>query len=822
MLGIRRRAMTTWLCLLGLTVPVVTLASGRPEKPELPQARAFASLPEVSSVSVDEHGVPRFLAGRLGRMDAAAPERGAVRFLEQLAPVFQGSGREEIVATGMHHDELGQVHIRVQQHLEGLPIVGADMIVHADARTGDVHAVNGRFVPAPQASRTATLPARRALRDALVQARIARSQVAGTPELTYIVDGAGSVHLAWSVLVAYENGEGPQLDRVFASAGTGRLIDRHPQHHYAKSWKTHTSNGGTSLPGTQVLTNTSGSTSDAVINTIHTNTSWAYDYFKNVHNRDSFNASGATITSTGRYGNKYVNAFWNGTQLVYGDGDGVNAGPLGNAFDVVTHELTHAVTTYTAGLVYQNESGALNEAMSDVFAAAAEAWRNGGVNANTWKVGEDCWTPGTAGDALRYMNNPTQDGSSKDYYPERYVGTQDNGGVHWNSGIANLAFYLLVQGGTHPRGKTSIQVPGIGMAKAERIFYRALATYMTSSTNYQGARSATAQAATDLYGASSAELNAVHKAWDAVGAPGSPGGGGGGTTALQNGTPVSNLSDSTGGQKFFTLSVPSGASNLAIQISGGSGDADLYVKYGTAPTTSSYDCRPYKSGNSESCSFASPTAGTWHVMLRAYSAYSGVTLQGSYSVQAPNSPPTANFTYTVSNLSVSFTDASTDSDGSIASRSWNFGDGTTSTATNPSKSYAAAGTYTVQLTVTDNQGAQASTSKSVTVTAPSSAPCTGCTEYSGSLSGTNATQIQPNGTYYYSASSVKHEGWLQGPSNADFDLRLYRWNGSSWVVVKSSLGSTSTEYLTYTGSGYFYYEVKSYSGSGSYKLWIKK
>ncbi|MFY0578517.1 peptidase M4 family protein [Cystobacter fuscus] len=131
-------------------------------------------------------------------------------------------------------------------------------------------------------------------------------------------------------------------------------------------------------------------------------------------------------------------------------------------------------------------------------------------------MGDDIWTPATPGDALRYMANPTQDGYSYDYYPERYTGTGDGGGVHRNSGIPNLAFKLLTTGGTHPRGKTSVQVPGIGIQKAGAIFYKANAEYFTASTTFLQAKTYTAQAATDL----GYDAAAVTAAWDAVGVDG--------------------------------------------------------------------------------------------------------------------------------------------------------------------------------------------------------------------------------------------------------------------------------------------------------------
>ncbi|MEW4368051.1 peptidase M4 family protein, partial [Aliikangiella maris] len=157
-------------------------------------------------------------------------------------------------------------------------------------------------------------------------------------------------------------------------------------------------------------------------------------------------------------------------------------------------------------------SGALNEAWSDIFGVTIESYRNG-TTSSSWLLGDGLYN--TPGKALRYMNNPTKDGRSKDWYPERYTGTLDNGGVHWNSGIGNLAYVLLVDGGTHPRNKSNAQVPSIGMAKAEKIFYRAATTYMNQNTNFSGARTATANAANDLYGA--AEKTAVETAWCAVG-----------------------------------------------------------------------------------------------------------------------------------------------------------------------------------------------------------------------------------------------------------------------------------------------------------------
>jgi PKD domain/Sortilin, neurotensin receptor 3, len=184
-----------------------------------------------------------------------------------------------------------------------------------------------------------------------------------------------------------------------------------------------------------------------------------------------------------------------------------------------------------------------------------------------------------------------------------------------------------------------------------------------------------------------------------------------------------------------------------------------------------------------------------------------------------NQPPTAAFTHAVNLLTVTFTDQSSDPDGTIASRLWSFGDGTTSTATNPVKTYATAGTYTVSLTVTDDDGASAATSAQVTVSSGSG--CQG-TVYNGTITTSGSTQIQPNGTWYQSTVSGTHRGCLNGPAGTDFDLYLDRWTGSAWAQVAASDGSTSIESITYQGTAGFYrWRVVSFSGTGSYTFQLQ-
>ncbi|MBI1926307.1 M4 family metallopeptidase, partial [Candidatus Poribacteria bacterium] len=236
----------------------------------------------------------------------------------------------------------------------------------------------------------------------------------------------------------------------------------------------------------------------------HWGAATTYDYYLNTHSRDSFDDAGARITSTVHYRRNYVNAFWNGQQVVYGDGDGSTADPLVD-LDVVSHELTHAVTQYTANLIYQDQSGALNESTSDVFAMM--------VDTDDFTIGEDSWTPGVPGDALRYMDDPPK-GGQPNHMEDFLVTDEDNGGVHTNSGIPNFAAYLATAGGV---GKKGDVVTGIGRSKVEGIWYRALSVYMTPSTDFMAARLTTAQAATDLYGGGSPEVQTIEDAWTAVG-----------------------------------------------------------------------------------------------------------------------------------------------------------------------------------------------------------------------------------------------------------------------------------------------------------------
>jgi Zn-dependent metalloprotease len=247
----------------------------------------------------------------------------------------------------------------------------------------------------------------------------------------------------------------------------------------------------------------------------HYGAQMTYDFYKDILGRDSIDGKGEKLQSNVHISNNYVNAFWDGKTMNYGDGDGKTAGPL-TTLDIAGHEITHGLTERTAGLIYNGESGGLNEAFSDIMGTGVEWYasqKNSAVKFD-WAVGEDAWTPnnGDPTDALRYMNDPTKDKYSIDHYSNYPKQTE----VHGSSGIANNAFYLLSEGGKNRTSGVEVQ-DGIGIEKSLKIYGRALQNYMTPRTTFAEAREATIKAATDLFGADSVEVAKVKESWSAVG-----------------------------------------------------------------------------------------------------------------------------------------------------------------------------------------------------------------------------------------------------------------------------------------------------------------
>jgi thermolysin len=291
-------------------------------------------------------------------------------------------------------------------------------------------------------------------------------------------------------------------------------------------------------PG-DVAADTDNNWTDGAVNDAHVYAGQTYDYYfkrfgrrgldnNNIRIRSLVNPVRRTQQDVALYLNLFpdffVNAFYAGNGvMVYGVGlpPGFPAGGqswnhLAGALDVVAHELTHGVTDFSSGLIYRNESGALNEAFSDIIGTSVEFFfqpaGSGDLRAD-YLCGEDVVKPG----GLRSMENPQAYGDP-DHYSQRFVGMADNGGVHINSGIANHAFYLAVEGGTNRTSGLAVQ--GVGSANREQmenVFYRAFTQMLPSSATFALARAATIQASRDLYGGGSNAERAVTQAWSAVG-----------------------------------------------------------------------------------------------------------------------------------------------------------------------------------------------------------------------------------------------------------------------------------------------------------------
>ena len=622
---------------VGLLLSAVALACGPsvgepPKEGEDDIADALAALPEAEVLQSTVDGVPMYIRGELGKVgsmqaDDSAAAEAALR--PNLAPVLAPMRlrTDDMQFRKMNVDEMGGRHFRYRQVFQGLEVVGGDLAVHVDVK-GAIYAVNG--------SARGDLSAELGSHDIGASAASSRigadsrysGMTRGTPRPVYIITEDGS-YKAYEIVVEGTRGLDPVRDKVFVDVDSGAIVAVHPQIYYAKNRRAYTANNGTSLPGTLRRSEGQGSSGDVDVDAYYNNAGTTWDFYNNKWGRDSYNNAGAVLIGSVHYSNNYCNAFWNSTQMVYGDGNGSSCLPLARSIDVTAHELTHAVTENESGLIYSGESGGMNESLSDIFGNSAEAFQDGGgtgpmtVSADTWKVGEDILPP-----ALRYMNDPAADGASLDFWTSG-AGNVD---VHYSSGISNLAFYLMSQGGTHPRGKSTQQVAGIGIENAVRVFYAINVDYLTPSSNFLAARNASMTAANAL-GFTQAQKDSVQNAWAAVGVGTGTGGGGGvgDDVVLMNNVPVSGISGATGDLKYYKLDVPSGASGLRFTISGGSGDADMYVRFGSRPTTSAYDCRPYLNGNSETCNITTAQVGTYYVMLRGYAAYSGVTLTGSYT-----------------------------------------------------------------------------------------------------------------------------------------------------------------------------------------------
>ena len=272
---------------------------------------------------------------------------------------------------------------------------------------------------------------------------------------------------------------------------------------------------GEDLPGKLVRGEGDPPAKDVAVNEAYDGSGATYDLFKKVYDRNSIDDRGLRLDSTVHYGRDYDNAFWDGRQMVYGDGDGKLFNRFTKAIDVIGHELTHGITQYEAALVYQDQPGALNESFSDVFGSLVKQYKlKQKADKADWLIGKGLLTAKVKGVALRSMKAPgtayddpvlgqdPQPGHMKNYQDVDY----DNGGVHINSGIPNKAFYLV-----------ATEIGGYAWEKAGRVWYVALRDRLRRRSNFQQAADLTFKVAGELFGKASREQKAVRNGWKGVG-----------------------------------------------------------------------------------------------------------------------------------------------------------------------------------------------------------------------------------------------------------------------------------------------------------------
>ncbi|MFD9977555.1 M4 family metallopeptidase [Streptomyces sp. NPDC059017] len=531
------------------------------------QSGSAAAAPDAAPIAPKQQSAsgadPGALPAQLSPAQRAELLREANATKAATAAELGLGAQEKLVVRDVVQDQDGTTHTRYERTYAGLPVLGGDLVV-AETKAGRTESVSKASTAALKnvdtsadvapaaAERQAVAAARsegskdtaadRAPRKVVWMAQgkptlayetvVGGLQHDGTPNELHVVTDAttGAKLYEWQ---AVHEGTGNTMYSGQVTLGTApsyTLTDTTRGNHKTNNLNRGTSGAGTLFSGpddtwgdgTPQNAETAGA--DA-----HYGAALTWDYYKNVQGRSGIRGDGVGAYSRVHYGNNYINAFWQDSCfcMTYGDGAG-NAKPL-TSIDVAAHEMTHGVTSNTARLVYSGESGGLNEATSDIFAAAVEFHANNAQDVGDYLVGEKIDINGN-GTPLRYMDKPSKDGKSKDAWYSGIGGID----VHYSSGPANHWYYLLSEGsgaktinGVNYDSPTSdgLPVTGIGRDKASLIWFKALTTKFNSTTNYAGARTGTLAVATELYGANSAEVKAVTDAWAGINVGSRPGGG---------------------------------------------------------------------------------------------------------------------------------------------------------------------------------------------------------------------------------------------------------------------------------------------------------
>jgi len=527
--------------------------------------------------------------------------------LEAHQSAVRASAADDFTATRTIIDSNGGSHVRYNRTYKGLRVLGGDFVIH-NAPGG---AFAGASVAQPTAITVGTSPKLTAeqAKAAAKTAFSGKMDKIGAPEL--IVDASEATpRLAWETKIdGVKADQTPSLLTVIVDASTGAVLDKTDKVRHVEG------SGSSIYSGTVPVDTTQSGGSYSMIDPSHGNgrtcdmnqgsstcttftdpdNNWGngattnrqsagvdahfgaaktFDYYKNTFGRNGIFGNGQGVPSRVHYGNAYVNAFWDGSQMTYGDGAN-NARPL-VALDVAGHEMSHGVSEALANLGYSGDVGGINEANSDIFGTMVEFYANVAADPGDYDIGEKINIRGN-GTPLRYMYDPHKDGVSDNCWTTATPGKDP----HYSSGVGNHWFFLIAEGsgstpfGTSPTCNNST-VTGIGRDKAAKIWYRALDVSFTSTESYSKARTDTLAAATFYYGSCSTEYKAVQAAWSAVSVTASDAP----CTGTPSPTPTSSPSPTTspGGSYFEN------ADNVNIPDLGTATSSLTVNRAGNAPT----------------------------------------------------------------------------------------------------------------------------------------------------------------------------------------------------------------------------------------------
>lgn len=511
---------------------------------------AIANLGTNIEVRYGDHGA---ITGFKGQIDLPSlSEVGKARIVDELlsalrVPLDLGDSAG-LQLENVRNDAGGGHTLRFSQAVAGIPVVGAHLAV-AYQDDGGATLVSARLISDRELPREPSITAS----DASQRAAGARpfteahTIVEGT-RLVYLYSRDAEPVLAWENYVEGNLTDGSfDAVQVFIDAKSGDVLAVWPTIAHGKWRVVHSAENTTGNCNTHRITE-GGSTGDSKAMNVYNHTGTAFNFFQSAFGRSTY--IGATVVygqegcnetgggsnervratvrwcpsgvCPGNYNNAgfhYGAAFPTTSRMRFGNGDPSGSpvwGYWGDSLDMVAHEYMHGITRADGNIGLSGEAGGINEALSDIFASAVDAYANG-LSSASWRIGEDVYQPSNSNTAIRIMSDPKA-GSTGNPMDDYEHGSFASAGNHDKAGVANLAFYLLTQGGTHPRGVTSNSVTGIGLTKARSVFYNAIGDLPTAAL-FQELRAAVANRA-QIYGSS--EVSSVHQAFDAVRVPGSP------------------------------------------------------------------------------------------------------------------------------------------------------------------------------------------------------------------------------------------------------------------------------------------------------------